>query len=324
MKKRLKVGLAIGGGAAFGLSAIGVLRVLEENKIPIDVVSGTSIGSVIGALYASGLSSIRLEDELFGTQWKELLDFVLPEKGIVSGKKVENYIRKLIKNKTFEELEIPLYITSVDINKGQLIVFNKGDVASAVRASISIPGVFTPVEMGNMTLVDGGVLDPIPIDILKKHSDIIIAIDFTKEIKPSSYTTAKKEKSEFLKIMQENFLETEIKCVKEYLKQGKLRIPIPFKWFLSPTYIFRLLKKQNLPVSALKILEITKKAHNIMLNEITKLKLQINNPDVIIKPNLTKMDWLDFDKGEYAFKQGELAAKEKINQIKKALKKSKR
>ncbi|GAG46380.1 unnamed protein product, partial [marine sediment metagenome] len=213
MKKKPKIGLAIGSGAAYGLSTIGVLKVLEENEIPVDMISGSSIGAVIGALYASGMKSFKLEDELLTMRWRELLDFVIPEKGLVAGNKVENYLRDLIKYKTFEELKIPLYIIAVDVNKGRQIVFNKGDVASAVRASMSIPGVFTPVEMEGMTLVDGGVINPVPTDVLKKRCDVIIAIDFRVDIKPLSYVTAKREKSRFLKAVQQDFIESELKYV---------------------------------------------------------------------------------------------------------------
>ncbi len=320
MKKRPRLGLAIGSGAAYGLAAIGVLKVLEENEIPIDVISGTSIGSVIGALYASGMKSFRIEDELFSTEWRELLDFVLPEKGLVSGKRVENYIRELIKNKTFEELGIQLYITSVDIEKGREIIFNKGDVASAVRASISIPGVFTPVRMGKMTLVDGGVLDPIPTGVLKKHCDKIIAIDFRKEIKPTSYMSAEKEESEFLKIIEHDFIETEIRYAKESLKHGRLKVSVPFRWLLSPRQIYKLIKKKGVLVPSSSILEVAKKSYKIMENELVNLKLQTNKPDILIKPDLGKMNWLEFDKGEYALKQGEIATKEQIKKILKILK----
>lgn len=323
MKKRPKIGLAIGSGAAYGLAAIGVLKVLEENEIPVDVISGTSMGAVIGALYASGMKSFKLEDELFGMRWEDLLDFVLPKKGLVSGEKAEDYIRKLINNKTFKELEIPLYIVSVDINKGQQIVFNKGDVASAVRASMSIPGVFTPVEMGGMMLVDGAVLDPLPTDVLKNHADAIIAVSFTKEIK-QSYVSAKKEKSEFLKTIKQEFINSEVKNVKDYVKKRRIRIPIPFRWLLSSRFIYRLIGKHEMPTSSFKILEVTKKSHHIMANEMAKLKLQINKPDILIKPELSKMNWLEFDKGSYALKQGEIATREKINQIKRILKRKKR
>lgn len=321
MKKRPRIGLAIGGGAAYGLSAIGILKVLEEKGIPIDIISGTSIGAVIGALYASGMSASDLEDEFSSIDLENLLDFVVPKRGIVGGNKIENYLRQLIKNKSFKELEIPLYITAVDIDKGQLVIFKNGDVASAVRASMSIPGVFLPVEMGGRTLVDGGVLDPLPIDVLRKHADIIIAVDYVREVKPDKYMDAKPERSEFFKKLKHDFLESEIRYVEEYLKQGKLRIPFPFRWFFSPKNIFKLIKKHqgDANISSFKILEITKKSHNIMAQEMARLKLQINKPDVLIKPDLSKMHIFDFGKGDYALKQGELATRGKIRSIKKIL-----
>ena len=321
MKKRLRVGLAIGSGAAYGLSAVGVLKVMEENNIPIDVISGTSIGAVVGALYASGMKASELKKTLFSVEWKELLDFVIPKQGLVSGKKVEQFIRDLIHNKTFEELKIPLYIPAVDLNGSRLIVFNKGDVASAVRASISIPGIFTPVNMGNMTLVDGAVLDPLPIDIIKKYSDIIIAINYKRAEKSTNYVSAEKEESEFLQAVKRDLIKTEFKYLEEFLKKGKLRIPLPFRWFLSPRYIYNLIKKKDIPVSSFKILEVTKQSYHITADKMAELELKINKPDILIKPDLPDMNWLEFDKGPYALKQGESAAKEKISQIKKILRK---
>ncbi|MBM3199663.1 patatin-like phospholipase family protein [Candidatus Woesearchaeota archaeon] len=321
MKKRPKIGLAIGGGAAYGLSAIGVLRVLEEYKIPIDIISGTSIGAVIGALYASGMRSFSLEDEVLSTQWRELLDFILPEKGLVSGKKVEEHIRELINNKTFEELDIPLLITAVDIVEGKEVVFYKGDVATAVRASISIPGVFTPVEMDDLILVDGGVLDPIPTGILKKRCNTLIALDFMRKTKPVAYASSEKENSELLEGIKQDFIETELKCIEDHLKRGKINLPRSFRWFVSPKSLYKNVKKKPLSLSSLKILEVTKQSHNLMMNEVAELKLLLNPPSIRIKPDLSKMEWLDFDKGEYAIKQGEAAARAQINKIIKAVKK---
>jgi len=325
MKKRPKVGLAIGAGAAYGLSAVGILKVLEENGIKVDVISGTSIGAVVGALYASGMKSYELEEILFSVEWKELLDFVMPKKGIVRGKKVESFLRDVLKNKRFKSLEIPLYIAAVDINSGKLVIFDKGDVTSAVRASIAIPGVFTPVEMGNMFLVDGGVLDPLPVDLIKKHCDIVIAIDYETEKRPDIYARAKKrEHSDFFEAIKKDFLEAELKYIDEFLKHGKLRIPLPFRWFLSPNHLYKMLKKKSLPVSSFKILEVARKSHHIMANEMARLKLKLYKPDILIKPDLTKMNWLEFDKGPYALKQGEIAAKQKLDDIKKILRKRKR
>jgi len=260
-----------------------------------------------------------IEDELSRVDWKEMLEFVVPEKGLISGDNMFKYMERLIKNKTFKELEIPLYITAVDINKSQLVVFNKGYVAPAVRASISIPGVFNPVEMRGMTLVDGAVLDPIPVDILKKHADIVIAMDFTKREVSRVHATAKKEKSEFFKMLKNDFIETEINYIEDYLRKGHLKIPLPFKWMLSPRYLFKLFSKQTIPLSSLKIIEVTNKARTITAYEMAKLKLRIYKPDVLIQPHLEEMRVFDFDKADYAIRQGELAARRKVKDIKKLL-----
>lgn len=318
-KKRPKIGLAIGGGAAYGLSAIGVLKVFEEEKIPIDVISGTSIGAVIGALYASGMKTVRLEDEMLTTQWKELIDFVFPRRGVISGKKVETYIRQLVNNKTFKELNIPLYVVAADLNTGQRVVFHKGDVAAAVRASISIPGIFTPVVMGDMELVDGGVVDPVPADVLQKRADKIIAIEFSKELGEREAVSVKPKQSELLRTIRTKFIETELRNITHYLKRRHIKIPVPFRWFLSPKYLTNMIRKKEFQFSPPDILEITKRSHAIMENELIRLKLQIAKTDLIIKPDLKKMNWLEFDKGEYAVKQGEIAAKEKLKKIKKVV-----
>ena len=175
---RKKIGLVLGGGSAKGFAHIGVLRVLEKNNVPIDMVSGTSIGSIVGALHCLGYSSFEIEDLIKGVSWRKLLDLNLPKKGLIKGIKIESILREMFKDKRFSELNKPLFVTATDILNKQEIVFNKGDVTRAVRASISIPGIFNPVENNGRVLVDGGVLDNLPIEILKKNgAEIIIAVN---------------------------------------------------------------------------------------------------------------------------------------------------
>ena len=175
---RKKIGLALSGGGIRGLAHIGVLRVLEENKIPIDMIAGTSIGSLIGALYASEPNAKKLEKEVKNQNIGNLLDYTLSKYGLIKGKKIEEFLEKRLKNITFEDLKIPLYITAFDINNKREVVFTKGDVAKAIRASISVPGIFIPVESKKEILVDAGMVDPIPSEILKeKGAEIIIAVN---------------------------------------------------------------------------------------------------------------------------------------------------
>jgi NTE family protein len=176
------VGLALSSGGARGIAHIGVLRVLEEEDIPIDLIAGTSAGSLFGALYAAGLSldevtafALGLKDkvDLRGRLW----DFNFPPRsGLIRGQRTLDYIDKTLGHKTFSDLKVPLYIVAADIISGQEVIFDSGSVAEAVRASISVIGVFSPVFVQGRHLIDGGAVNPVPTGILaQKGADIIIA-----------------------------------------------------------------------------------------------------------------------------------------------------
>ncbi|MDD4601287.1 hypothetical protein SDC9_05923 [bioreactor metagenome] len=173
-----KIGLALGSGGLRGLAHVGVLKVLERENIPVDYIAGCSIGSIIGALYCAGHSPdtiIKLAKHLKPRYW---LDFVIPKLGIISGDKLLKTIRLLTQQKSFAELDIQLAIVATELNHGREIVFTEGDVAEAVRASTSVPGVFVPHKIDDMLLVDGAVLNPTPIDIARAMgADIVIAVD---------------------------------------------------------------------------------------------------------------------------------------------------
>ncbi len=173
-----KIGLALGSGGLRGLAHVGVLNIFEQHRIPVDYVAGCSIGSLIGALFCSGLTPemiLKLAKGLSRSHW---LDFVLPRMGIVGGNKILNTIQLLVQQKKFEELKIPLSIVATDLKQGKEVVFCQGDVARAVRASVSVPGIFVPYEWDGNLLVDGAVLNPTPIDVVRRMgAEIVIAVD---------------------------------------------------------------------------------------------------------------------------------------------------
>lgn len=178
MRDRPKIGLALGAGASRGLAHIGVLQVLEEHNIIPDLIVGSSIGAIVGALYASGVSSKMMEGLAKNLDMKMYYDIGMPRLGFIKGEKIEELIRILTKSKTFDELEIPLGITAVDLKSNQSVIINEGLVHRAVRASISIPGIFVPVIDGERVLVDGGLLERLPTGPLRKMgADIIIGVD---------------------------------------------------------------------------------------------------------------------------------------------------
>jgi NTE family protein len=154
-QKPPKVGIALGGGFARGLAHIGVLKVLEEEKIPVDFIAGTSVGSVIGAAYASGICAKELEEVAALVRFKDFSRWTFSRFGLFSNDKMAVFLRKVLRCRTFEELRIPLAIAATDIVTGEPAVFTSGDLIDPVRASCAYPGMFQPVKIGDRLLVDG-------------------------------------------------------------------------------------------------------------------------------------------------------------------------
>lgn len=173
-----KIGVALGSGGARGLAHIGVLKVFQEHQIPISCISGSSMGSIIAALYANGNDLDMVEKLATSLKRKHWTDLTVPKLGFIEGEKIKEIIRLLTHGKNIEDLNIPLGIVAVDIEAGEKVVFTKGSVADAVRASISIPGIFVPERVNGKLLVDGGVLERVPIPTIQQMGvDIIIAVD---------------------------------------------------------------------------------------------------------------------------------------------------
>jgi NTE family protein len=185
-----KIGLALGAGGARGLAHIGVLKVLEAEGIKPDFIAGASMGAIIGALYASGMSLTEIEKEAMSLTKRKILskvfDFANPQKSLIAGKKVHDYIAHLVGGKTFNDTIIPLRIVTTNLGNGEQMILKKGSIARAIKASISVPGIFPPVKIEEHYLIDGGIVNPTPIDVVKRMgADIVIGVDFIskREIK---------------------------------------------------------------------------------------------------------------------------------------------
>ena len=183
MPENPKVGLALSSGTARGLAHIGVLKALEEESIPIDMISGTSAGALVGACYAKEKKAKALEELALGIDWKRMahlidLNLIVLWKGFVQGQKVKSFLRSIIGDVRFEDLQIPLAIVATDIDSMEEIVIKEGSVIEAVRASISLPAVFTPMKWNNRFLIDGGVVNPLPVDVARNiGAEIVIAVN---------------------------------------------------------------------------------------------------------------------------------------------------
>ena len=179
-----RIALVLGGGAARGFAHVGVIRALEQEKVPIDMVVGTSVGSLIGAIYASDLSSFELEWTAFQLEKEDLFDFgvmnAVTGMGFAKGDKLEEWVKGHIKTANIEDMKLPFAAVATDLNWGYKVVLDRGSVARAIRASAAIPGVFQPVQHQGKILVDGGVVDNIPISVAKaRGADIVIAVDIS-------------------------------------------------------------------------------------------------------------------------------------------------
>lgn len=319
-KKGLKIGLVLGSGSARGLAHVGVILALEAYNIPIDIIAGTSIGSVIGSLYASGATIKQLEEMALSIKMSKtlfMLDSTFPHSGLISGDRIEKMLNQFaLKDKTFDDLSISFAAVATDVESGAKVILNQGKVIDAVRASIAIPGIFTPVKYGDYYLVDGGVVDPVPVDVVQMMgADIIIAVSLAKinpystilmidketgnlkEVKNLEDLKINKEESPKFKDIEENtsLIDKEKGFFKEKIEQVKSKFEGP------------------------NIFEIINQSSDIMGAKITDQSLE--GADVVIVPfGIKEINLFDFDKAEILIKGGIMATLINIPEIKRAIK----
>ena len=174
---RPRVGLALGGGFARGIAHLGVLRVLDEEKIPIDYLAGTSAGAMLAASYATGHTILEIEAQAKATRFRDFGQWKLSWMGLASNQRLEHYPRKFLGVTTFEQLRIPLAIAATDLGTGEPVYFTQGPLGLALRASCAYPGMFMPVEHDGRLLVDGFLAAPVPVDAVKQMgADVVIAV----------------------------------------------------------------------------------------------------------------------------------------------------
>ncbi|MBL8378056.1 MAG: patatin-like phospholipase family protein [Burkholderiales bacterium] len=182
-RARPRVGLALGGGAVRGFAHIGVIKILEQNGIPVDVVAGTSAGSVVGALYASGLDGFALQRVALAMDESVLVDWSISgiTRGVLKGELLENYVNERVGGRTLEKLARPFAVVATELATGEPVVFRSGNTGVAVHASSAVPGVFRPVRISGRDYVDGGLTHPVPVAAARAlGADIVIAVDVSQ------------------------------------------------------------------------------------------------------------------------------------------------
>lgn len=178
----VKVGIALGGGAAKGFAHIGVIKMLEANGLAPVVVAGTSAGSVVGALYASGMNAFELQEKAVALDEAKIRDLQLSSGGLLLGQKLEDYVNEQVRRQPLERLAKPFAVVATRLEDGERTVFVRGNTGQAVRASSSVPGVFQPVAIGKNHFVDGGIVSPVPVDAARElGADVVIAVDISNK-----------------------------------------------------------------------------------------------------------------------------------------------
>ncbi len=291
LKKNKKIGLVLGSGAAKGLAHIGVLKVLDELGIKPDIITGTSIGALIGALYASGLKAKEIEiiaKAINKKQAKQLFKVSLNGAGFSEGKNINKMLNSILLKKNIGEFDIPFACVACNIIDGREIVFEKGDAIQAIRASISVPVLLTPQKFNNNVLVDGGLVNPVPVDIARRMgADYIIAVNVLKppvlKHKKLSYPKYKYKKKDIKQEVDIDNFNNKLKTflIKEFDEMETLAGRIG--------RFFDINKKIN-------IIDIITQTFYLGEANLAKNKLEADKPDLLIEPDTTIIKHLEFHK----------------------------
>ena len=299
-----KVGLALGSGSARGWSHIGVLQALSEAGIHIDYVAGTSIGALIGAVYAAGKID-ALEKWARQLEWKQILSFMdvgLPKSGLIDGRKIADFVRQHVHSKNIEDLAILFGAVATDLSTGREVVLRNGDVIEAVRASISLPGIFTPVERDHAFLIDGGLVNPLPVSTARDMgADFVIAVDLNSDIlpkkliRPAPSTGNPTIASRLRRGLSVGATHPLALSLRKKISALDLPTVMQIKTWLEPD-----------PTP--NIFEVLQTTIRIMQTQITRSNLKADPPDLLIQPQLGHLNLMEFHRAEEAIAEGYRAA----------------
>jgi len=308
MLPRKTVGLVLGSGASRGWAHIGAIEALQEEEIPIDYVVGCSVGSFVGAVYASG-SLKALKEFVLKMNGKKVFsyfDVVFPRSGVLNGtRRLKELYSMHTPAADFSDLNIPLLMVATDLATGKKVVLKSGSILEALRATMSVPGLFAPVKIKNRWLVDGGLVDPVPVGVARAlEADVVLAVDLNGEFvsrrKAGQRTRSTGKKTD------------ELRTYKNELA-GKLAAFYETAGGSFAGKINEIIKRESATPD---IIETVMTSINIMQERITRINLAVEPPDVLVQPHLRHLKMLDFDQVENTIAEGHAVVKEKINEIK--------
>lgn len=342
---RKKLGLALGSGSARGFAHIGILRVLRDEGLPVDCIAGTSMGAIVGAVYAAGALP-QVEAMLEKFDWKNmagLLDPQIPVSGVFGGRQIEKLLRTLLGDKRIEDFSIPFAAIAADVATGKEVIFTSGDAIKAVRASMSIPGIFTPVLHDNRFLVDGGIVTPVPVRAARMlGADVVIAVNLAAEMSKRSYikppeqddavsSANSPETANSLRTM-----ETALRpFLQDALQKGRSFIGKPAQvmeeWFDEKVergrevleekapFLSDWVKKDDSDSELPDMFRVIFNSINIMQGYLAEANFAQSPPDILLVPDLAEIRLIDFNKPQECIRKGEDVAREMLPQIRAAL-----
>jgi NTE family protein len=282
-----RLGLALGSGAARGLAHIGVIRALQERHIPIDCVAGTSIGALIGAAYCAGnLDALARDFNSF--DWKRvasLLDPVFPRSGLIDGQKVAAFLRTYVPFRNIEDLPLPFCAVATDMLTGDEVVLSRGDVIEAVRASIAVPGMLTPVRSNGRLLVDGGLVNPVPVNTTRAMgAESVVAVDLNHDF------------------VEKRLARLLPSAGSQSNERGASRLLDALQSVSSPAaaQLSAWLHREPAPG----IIDVLMGSLTIMQARITEANLARDRPDLLIRPPLGDVRFMDFDRAAATIASG--------------------
>lgn len=309
------VGLALGSGGARGWAHIGVLRALEEANIEIHYVAGTSIGAVVGAFYAIGELD-ALEEYVYHLDWKKVvsfLDVVFPRQGLLDGDKVYSLLTDHLLEHRMEDTRIPFCCVSTNLGTRQAVCIDHGLMVDAVRASLSIPGVFTPAQRDGSILVDGGLVNPLPIDVAREMgAEVVVAVDLNNSLsaeeaaqdpdvladtgqEPAKYQPKTRETNDIVASLEQIYSEV----------QGAVQDKVD-QW-MPPDE------------QTLNIFDIIGNSINVMEQGLTRSNMDSHSPDILIEVDLQQIGIFDFHQARPAIETGYAQMRRKLNELKQVL-----
>lgn len=301
-----KIGLALGSGGARGWAHIGVLQRLNELKIPIHCIAGTSIGSIAGALYASD-SLETIQDLAVQLDWKHaarlFLEVNFPYSGLLSGKNFMHLLRDVIPVHAISALSVPFAAVATDLQDEKEVVLTTGSVFDAIRASIAIPGIFTPMRFQGRNLVDGGLVNPLPVSVCRAMgADFVIAVDINLRAGPEKCKPVKKVSRQPASRRIEQLLDKIAQLIPQRrAPAGKTTRHWSF---------------QQKPIaSELSIFDVITRSFRLIENQITRRELAMNPPDLLIQPAVGDIMTLEFHRGPEAIEAGVAAVENVLDQL---------